>query len=477
MEDELRRALSRREMLRRSGGLMALAGLAPLIAACGGSDSGTTSSAAPAATSAAGSTAAGSTAAAPAGDIKMWWWGEQEAVGIQKWMDDVMSRFTAERGGKVDALLMDTDQVIPQFTKAAAAGDVPDVQFLFNGIYHMENVWLGYLSALDTLLSPDTITNGGGTKLSNYQGKPYRTGFYAVGFGLAYNKDLFEKAGLDPNTPPTTWDAFTEANAKLKESGVIPISGGVKDGFLGEWYLVNALTQNLNSAADAINLFIGDLDWNDPKYHEHWTKLEELQKAGYINDDATSLELYQGIEMFDNGKSAMCFNTTPALPNSQTKLGADNVGYMVMPTFGTGSMAGIPITDTQGFGIPTKAKDPQSAAAFIDFMHSPESLQNYWTLAKQVPADTRFDASVIDVPLIKEVHAKWVAGPTNVYIADLMPSLFWTDAMFVASQKILGGSMTGVEAGKLAAEVTAKWKKQNPDMVANYQTWGKDLEA
>ena len=48
--------------------------------------------AAPAATSAAGSTAAGSTAAAPAGDIKMWWWGEQEAVGIQKWMDDVMAQ-------------------------------------------------------------------------------------------------------------------------------------------------------------------------------------------------------------------------------------------------------------------------------------------------------------------------------------------------------------------------------------------------
>jgi hypothetical protein len=100
-----------------------------------------------------------------------------------------------------------------------------------------------------------------------------------------------------------------------------------------------------------------------------------------------------------------------------------------------------------------------------------------WTISKQVPADTRFDASVIDVPLIKEVHAKWIAGPNNVYIADLMPSLFWTDAMFVASQKILGGGMTGTQAGKLAADVTAKWKKQNPDMVGNYQTWGKDLEA
>ena len=117
---------------------------------------------------------------------------------------------------------------------------------------------------------------------------------------------------------------------------------------------------------------------------------------------------------------------------------------MVMPTFGTGAMAGMPILDTQGFGIPTKAKDPQSAAAFIDFMHTPESLQAMWTISKQVPADTRFDASVIDVPLIKEVHDEVDRrAENNVYIADLMPSLFWTDAMFVASQKILGGDMTG----------------------------------
>ena len=93
----------------------------------------------------------------------MWWWGEQEAVGIQKWMDDVIARFTAERGGKVDALLMDTDQVIPQFTKAAAAGDVPDVQFLFNGIYHMESVWLGYVEPLDGLLPADLLASTNAT--------------------------------------------------------------------------------------------------------------------------------------------------------------------------------------------------------------------------------------------------------------------------------------------------------------------------
>lgn len=415
------------------------------------------------------------TALRAAATLKMWWWGQQEAVGIQRWMNDTLAKFEKRYGVKVNATLMDTNNVVPQFTNAAAAGRPPDVQFLFNGIYHMENVWLGYLQELNSLLPKSVLKNSGATQLSVYKGKQYRVGFYSVGFGIAYNKSHFKKAGLDPESPPKTWAQFIEACARLKKAGYIPIGGGVKDGFLGEWYLVNSLTQNLNSPADALNLFIGKLDWRQPRYYQHWSKLEELKKKGYFNDDINSLQLYQGIQLFDTGKASMCFNTTPAIPNSQKQLGARNVGYFVMPKFGKGKLAGIPITDAQGFGIPTKGKDPKDAAKLLAFMHSKERVQAMWTLSKQIPANTTFDGSVIDDPLLRTIQKRWVAGKHNVYIADLMPTKFWTDAMFVASQKILSGSMTGAQAGELASTVTATWKKQNPDMVQNYTTWGKDL--
>jgi ABC-type glycerol-3-phosphate transport system substrate-binding protein len=460
--EQLSRPLTRRRLLQVTAGGLALAGAAPLLGACGSTGSS-------------GSSGTGGGTGGAGGNIKMWWWGEQEAVGIQKWMDETVAGFKRENGGSVDPTLMDTDQVIPQFTEAAAAGNVPDVQFLFNGIYHMENVWLGYVSPLNDLVSQDVLENSGATQLSVYEGQQYRVGFYSVGFGLAYTKNLFEAAGLDPDSPPTDWDGFIDALDKLKASGVIPFGAGVKDGFFGEWYLVNSLTQNLDTAADALNLFIGELDWQEPKYHEHWVRLQELRDGGYINEDVNSLDLYQGLQLFDTGKAAMCINTTPALPNSQEQLGADVVGYMVMPTFGTGAMAGKPITDTQGFGIPEGAGDKETAAAFLEYMHSDERVTAMWETSKQIPANTTFDGSIIEDPLLKDVHAKWVAGDTNVYIADLMPTLFWTDAMFVNSQEILAGDRTGEEAGELASEVTQKWKDQNPDMVENYQTWGKDL--
>ena len=208
--------------------------------------------------------AVGSSAAQRASTLKMWWWGQQEAVGIQRWMTDTLKKFQQRNGVKVAATLMDTSNVIPQFTNAAAAGHPPDVQFLFNGIYHMENVWLGYVNELNSLLPASVLKSSGATKLSVYKGKQYRVGFYAVGFGIAYNKSHFRKAGLDPNNPPKTWAQFLTACKKLKAKGYIPIGGGVKDGFLGEWYLVNALTQNLDTPADALNLFIGKLDWHNP---------------------------------------------------------------------------------------------------------------------------------------------------------------------------------------------------------------------
>ena len=68
--------------------------------------------------------------------------------------------------------------------------------------------------------------------------------------------------------------------------------------------------------------------------------------------------------------------------------GVKNLGYMVMPKFGHGKMAGIPVTDTQGFGIPTKGGDHEDAAKFLAFMHSKERVQAMWTLSKQIPANT-----------------------------------------------------------------------------------------
>ena len=227
---------------------------------------------------------------------------------------------------------------------------------------------------------------------------------------------------------------------RSRPTGIIPIGAGVKDGFFGEWYFVNSLTQNLDSAADALNLFIGELDWNDPKYHEHWVKLRELQDNGYINDDVTSLELYQGIQLFDTGKAAMCDqHDARAAELARASSARTTSATWSCPTFGTGAMAGKPITDTQGFGIPSKAARHADAPRRSSTSCTRRSACRRCGRRRSRSRPTRGSTRrVIDDPFLKAVYDTWFAGEHNVYIADLMPTLFWTDAMFVASQKILG---------------------------------------
>jgi multiple sugar transport system substrate-binding protein len=340
----------------------------------------------------------------------------------------------------------------------------------------MESVWLGYLDPLEEFFSAEEIAATRPTKLSVYQGKTYRLGWYSAGPLYLYNKDMFDQAGLDGNTAPRTWDDLLHACDKLKTAGFTPIVGGLKDGPWGEWYMGHGLGQNLDTPADAINLFIGELDWREPRYYEHWSKLKELWDAGFINDDINSIDLYPGIDLFGAGKGAMTAIVTPILGKQISLMGgSEKIGLMPFPVFGVGKMAGKPIADCQGLGISSQSENKDAAADFLRFVHEPERVEALWKLASAIPNDETFDTNLIEDPVTRELRSRWVEGDNVPYICNLMPGVFWTDAMFVNSQKVISGEFTGEQAGQNAYEVTQKWKEQNPDLVEKYSLWAKDL--
>ncbi len=454
---------SRRTMLKMSVGGVAAAGLAPLLAACAG---GT-----PGATQAPGGSV-------PTGrSLRMSWWGEQEAPGLEGWLKQSIEEYQAKSGNTIESTLQDTSVVISEFQTASAAKAAPDIQYFWNGIYHMESVWLGYVEPLNGLLPEDLLVNSNATPLSIYQGKQYRVGWYSVPLLWAYNKDLFDKAGLDADSPPTTWDEFIAACEALKGAGTTPLVAGLKDGPWGEWYMGHGLGQNLDTPADALNLFAGSLDWREPKYYEAWSKLADLWKAGYFNDDMNSIDLYPGIDLFSTGKGAMTQIVGPLVPNAQKQLGAENVGVMTFPVFGAGKMAGKPIFDTQGLGISSQSKNKEVAADFLTFLHSKERVAQIWEQVKQFPTDSTWDGSAVEDATLRKIWETWINGPNVPYISNLMPTLFWTDAMFVNSQKIISGEFTGEQAGENAHQVAQKWRELNPDLLENYTTWAKDLNV
>ena len=115
---------------------------------------------------------------------------------------------------------------------------------------------------------------------------------------------------------------------------------------------------------------------------------------GFLNKDMSSLELYPGIDLVVAGKLGIGQTIGTRLP-ADSKATGGKIGYMTMPVFGKGKLAGQPIVDVQGLGISSNAESPQDAAAFLEYLNSPERLKAFWDATGWLPSNTTFDASVI----------------------------------------------------------------------------------
>jgi sn-glycerol 3-phosphate transport system substrate-binding protein len=98
-----------------------------------------------------------------------------------------------------------------------------------------------------------------------------------------YNKDMFEKAGLDPNQPPATWQAVVAAAAKLKASGVTncPFTTGWQS-----WTQLESFSAWHNQPfATEQNGFAGSnpkLVFNGPIQVRHIENMQDWVKKGYF---------------------------------------------------------------------------------------------------------------------------------------------------------------------------------------------------
>lgn len=364
-------------------------------------------------------------------------------------------------------------EVIPGFASAAATGSPPDLQFFWNGLYHIENAWRGYIQPLDDLVSGHELQHMGATPLSLFEGKLYRAGWYVIPVIWVANRRVLKKAGVEEgDVPPRTWGHFLEQCAKVKAAGMTPVEAGDRDGDFSVWWLTHLLVQQFDSAKDVAKLFLGGLDWRDPPYYDHWTRMQEVWGQGYINEDAGNLDLFEAARVFEAGGAAFTLSSGPMFSASARALGAESLAVMPAPVCGWGRLAGLPIIDTQGVGISAASRHKAAAAEFLLFMHRPERLQALWDRAMVLPADDRWDGCVqLPDPAFRLMWEWFSQGPATVYIPDLMPVSFHFEAMAVVGKRVFSGELDGPAAGELAARNTQSWAQQHPDEVENYRRW------
>lgn len=272
--------------------------------------------------------ACGGSGASSGGDtvIKVWTSGSPAAKVEQSYLESWAR--TSKDHIKIDFTVLAAAKLKSQLPLAIRTGGGPDVTSPSNlgGL-----VKAGFLLPLDGKLTSATTAAYGKVTAQpsddRFHGKLYAIPTSGVIVRLAYNKDLFRQAGLDPNSPPTTY-AQLLADAKAITEKVKGAYGfGVPLKFNA--YLNQDVEPSIIGASD--NLTIRGLFNESTKKFEpsHYKPAIEMLRTMLSNKwaypGATSLDADQELSAFAGGKIGMMFSasTDPRLLDGQLKTKID----------------------------------------------------------------------------------------------------------------------------------------------------------
>jgi raffinose/stachyose/melibiose transport system substrate-binding protein len=443
--------------LRRVAGVAVMAAAAVTAAACtASSPSG-------------GGGASGGAGDAEKAGLTYWYWGESDAPGANDWMKARIAEYQKQHSGvKINLVQQSTDTLIGAFNTAAQTKSGPDIATQWATIPVLSQAWAGAVAPLSDYVPEGQRANWLGTQENTDKGKLYAMPMYVIGVPLAYNKELFRKAGL-PGPPKTFGDLLNDCR-RLKSAGITPIGMGNKDGYFGAWFFSNFGKQNLGSTGELKQAVIGKADISDPKYTGFYEPMHQLKANGCLNDDIASLTLDQGMAKFGSGKAAMAWGTDGIVNNWAKQLGPGKVAITRTPQWGSGKLADVyNTTQSSSAFITSWSKNKKAAAQFLTFLHQPANLLSWYKATGIFPADRRFTASSIKDDLGRQMWAL-DASDGAVWLENYLPPSVDGDGNLAAGQVITSGG-TVAKAVDTFSKATEKWRGQNPVEVKNYKAW------
>ncbi|MFX4274043.1 ABC transporter substrate-binding protein [Propionibacteriaceae bacterium Y1685] len=345
------------------------------------------------------------------GGGKLTWWDHFQP--LQQLQRDTFAAFEKSDGVAVEYTVHQTAKLGQALQLAKQSNQLPDVhtnvgleipvrQLIADGWYQPLQLSTEVVDALPAESKVEGVNTFDG-KLYSFPLFNFRQYWAATWF----NRDLLEKAGLDPAAPPATYDDFRAACAKIKDLGT-PAKGWINNlgapGRIAEQ--VNYLVQAAGFAGTGGRLFAtGELAFTDDVYAnllEFWLSLKtdgHLVEGSF--DDTTARTRWAA------GQAAF-YMDGPWCPGSVQQaakqfLPSMDVGPMLVPE------AGMPVTAYRGaadgtFYISASSDQAEVASRLLEKFLTPEYAAGLATQMDQPPADL----TVIDRAEVHESYRKAV---------------------------------------------------------------------
>ena len=286
---------------------------------------------------------------------------------------------------KIEWVTAPYGEIVNQVINMAGGGDRVDVIF-------SESSWVpgfedaGLAAPVDEVLSDSFIKDIYPSVLADFEinGKAYGVPLYVTPFVLYYNKDLFAQAGLDPNTPPTTYDEMLKYAEKLSQ---------LKDKNGNKVYAFGQTTASVAISGTALTAMVfnfggevldanGNLSCDNEGFRQAFETLALLDEMGYNPQNAKLKDLRN---LFALGQLAMYYDQSWGFNGvSSINPDAKNFTASAAPLKG-GNGSGESLMSAHCFVLVDNGEAHNKAVdAFVQYVISADTLSDY--LANVTPA-------------------------------------------------------------------------------------------
>lgn len=280
--------------------------------------------------------------------------------------------WNASHDDKIELTTITDNQMVTKLATSVQSGDVPDL-ISFDLIFMPDFMKAGFLTDLTDTLGADpnqAKVAKAFRDLATYDGRLYGTGFTPDVSILLYNKDIFVKAGLDPEKPPKTIGELQQYATTIKEK--VPDAYGYY--FSGSCGGCNIFTQAPMMWGSGATLLptSGDAPaLEGPGVKEVLTMLKEMWEAGIIPESAEADTGSNFFATFETGTIGMVGSGGFAISAMKANHPDMNFGIAPLPGIADGNQSSFVGGDV--IAIPKGAKNAELATQFIQWQLSDEA--------------------------------------------------------------------------------------------------------
>lgn len=268
-------------------------------------------------------------------------------------LDDFLARATARAGAHE---LGDVVELLPDVSHAALFGSVrPIARAEFGALASELTGWsAGVVDPAEPMVLAGVPVGAQGTL------------WY-------YNKELYARAGLDPDHPPQTWRQFGVAAEALREAGIVPVGMSGLDSKLAWRAWIAFSPQVFPTVGDVLAVRSGAIRLDDHRFLQTLQPLRESYTKQWWNPLARISEIGDVEGAFGLGQIAMIPGLIAGSSNWQVwdaRLGRDGYGVFPAPRLAFARAGPVAAAPAVLYGIGADSRNVAEARSWISYLAS-----------------------------------------------------------------------------------------------------------